>query len=79
MRNLEKWVGGSFPVDGWAERPVTWVAGARDGFVRYAKTHQGVWYVVTPLDAHIADNPVRITDVGLIVDLEAFIAIRPNE
>jgi hypothetical protein len=78
MRNLEKWIGGSFPVDGWAEGAVTWVAGARDGATRYAKTHQGIWYMVTPLDAHIADTPLRITDDGLIADLDAFIRNSPQ-
>lgn len=56
--NLDKWPGGSFPIDGWAEGHVTRVAGARKSITRYDKTHRRVRCVVTPIDLfrHRADR-----------------------
>jgi hypothetical protein len=71
MHKLSRWIG-TLPVDGWAYGGVTWVAGAIEGNARYAKTHEGIWYSVTPIHSHTADVPVRITDESLIKELEAF-------
>jgi hypothetical protein len=70
MRNLEKWRDIPFPISGHAEGHVIWVAGAIEGASRYAKTHQGIWYLVMPAE----NGPGRITDEALIADLEALTA-----